>query len=111
MGEVIIDLGKADWIWNEDLNSHIPCCIQKVGDVRCGNGPLIGEAIWSGDCGKNHWPSLIQQGSVVLECRGCGKVINLDFIGDNEVSIEHMNGWTLPPILCPDCSVKKELTS
>lgn len=48
-------LGKADWIYNDDLGCHIPCCIQQVQFfVRCGNGPLEGEQITTGDCGLFH---------------------------------------------------------
>jgi hypothetical protein len=52
-------LGKADWIWDNELQTHIPCCTRHI-QIRdstyfpkCGNGPLVGEAILSGDCGEH----------------------------------------------------------
>jgi len=54
-------LGKADWIYGrtdpfEDPLSgmHIPCCsVVKSDGLTCGNGPLTGEAIETGDCGEH----------------------------------------------------------
>lgn len=52
-------LGKADWLWEEDLQMHIPCCSRTWLDaylkptVVCRNGPLVGEQIVTGDCGEH----------------------------------------------------------
>jgi hypothetical protein len=46
-------MGKADWQYQPDLDIHMPCCTRKVGHFRCGNGPLVGEQIGSGDCGEH----------------------------------------------------------
>lgn len=52
-----IALGKADWVWDSDLETHIPCCSQPKEFStmpRCGNGPLTTpEQIASGDCGEH----------------------------------------------------------
>lgn len=48
-------MGKADWLWNESLGIHLPCC--RVGNGyggTCGNGPLVGDQIKSGDCGEHN---------------------------------------------------------
>jgi hypothetical protein len=64
-------LGKADWIYDRDflgddsgLEMYIPCCSRgvyreipgrTVGQALypCGNGPLVGDQIKSGDCGQH----------------------------------------------------------
>jgi hypothetical protein len=59
------DMGKADWIYDEELGMHIPCCTRIVNHVgvfgdwkgKCGNGPLEGEALLAGDCGKHGPPA------------------------------------------------------
>lgn len=53
-------IGKADWLYDDEYDMHIPCCSQpnwfeKLGRVwRCSNGPLTGDQIMSGDCGEDH---------------------------------------------------------
>jgi hypothetical protein len=47
---------RADWLWDDDLDMHIPCCSQWDGRRKCGNGPLTGDQILTGDCGKAHEP-------------------------------------------------------
>lgn len=47
-------LGKADWLWDEELQMHVPCCSQSMRDRLCHNGPLVGEAVLTGDCGEMH---------------------------------------------------------
>lgn len=48
-------LGQADWLWDDELNCHIPCCTVPIGnrinEGRCHQGPLTGEQIATGDCG------------------------------------------------------------
>jgi hypothetical protein len=52
--EVVQVQGKAHWIWNDDLNMHIPCCSVVDSDgVWCGNGPLLDSMIEAGDCGEH----------------------------------------------------------
>lgn len=46
-------LGKADWRWDDELQMHLPCCSRPKGTWRCGNGPLVGDAILTGDCGEH----------------------------------------------------------
>lgn len=55
------ELGKADWIYDEEYDMHIPCCTKRRvkllasgGDVveKCGNGPLNDPEIASGICGS-----------------------------------------------------------
>ncbi len=47
--------GMADWIWDDELQMHIPCCSRRHRSWRCGNGPLTKpEDIASGDCGQTH---------------------------------------------------------
>lgn len=55
-------MGRADWLWDEDMEMHIPCCTVIIpagvgGGLlpahRCGNGPLVGEEIAAGDCGEH----------------------------------------------------------
>lgn len=46
-------LGRADWIYDEDLRVHIPCCTRRQAGHACGNGPLVGVAIGAGDCGEH----------------------------------------------------------
>ena len=51
------DLGKADWIWDEESQTHLPVCsqIRERGDGRkCGNGPLTDLQVLTGDCGDDH---------------------------------------------------------
>lgn len=45
--------GKADWIYDDEFDMHIPCCSQPKGQWRCGNGPLTADAILTGDCGEH----------------------------------------------------------
>lgn len=49
---------KCDWIWDEAIG-HMPCCTQMViddnGAIRkCGNGPLTGDQLQSGDCEQHN---------------------------------------------------------
>lgn len=50
-------LGKADWIYDDEMDLHLPCCTRRVKRFdrmeNCGNGPLVGEAILMGDCGEH----------------------------------------------------------
>jgi hypothetical protein len=57
-------MGKADWLYDREMDMHIPCCTRQVvtmqgtqqwvrGTRKCGNGPLTGEAILTGDCGEH----------------------------------------------------------
>lgn len=46
--------GKADWLYDHEWEMHIPGCSQPKGRWRCGNGPLTGDAIATGDCGEAH---------------------------------------------------------
>lgn len=54
-------MGKADWLWDDDLGVHVPCCtsyveikfeteLNKLMTVKCGNGPLVGSQIKTGRC-------------------------------------------------------------
>ena len=50
-------LGKATWAWDDELGMHIPVCsrwkVNRAGNiVRCGNGPLEGDAITEGTCSE-----------------------------------------------------------
>lgn len=49
-------LGCADWVWNDDTQTHDPCCSQYLEEEGrpCGNGPLKPEHIETGDCGRDH---------------------------------------------------------
>jgi hypothetical protein len=49
----LTSLGKAHWMWTEDLGCHVPCCSQRNDHEAC-NGPLVGGQIESGDCGTDH---------------------------------------------------------
>lgn len=50
------ELGKATWMWDQDLGLHLPVCsgwkhdLRRGGLYRCGNGPLTGENIDAGLC-------------------------------------------------------------
>lgn len=59
-------LGKADWIWDDELGVHLPCCVQireKGTGYKCGNGPLEGDQILTGDCGDDHqWSRQFSKG-------------------------------------------------
>ncbi len=47
-------LGKVDWIYDREIDSHIPCCPYWITfNVKCGNGPLTNEQIKTGHC-ENH---------------------------------------------------------
>lgn len=48
------ELGKADWMYDDEYEMHVPCCSQPKWNRRCGNGPLTGTAIRSGNCGEDH---------------------------------------------------------
>ena len=57
--------GACDWIWDDDDQAHHPCCSQLLEreGFKCGNGPLTGEAIVTGDCGIDHsQPYLFHKG-------------------------------------------------
>lgn len=43
---------------------------------------------------------------VVLECLRCGKPCLLPYTDDTRESVEitSIEGWTAPPLRCPDCS-------
>lgn len=54
------NLGRATWLWDNDLQVHIPCCTREVLDGRypaglraCGNGPLGDSQVEEGDCGEH----------------------------------------------------------
>lgn len=52
--DVIPALGKAHWMWDDEINFHIPCCaIVDDSGSWCGNGPLFDSMIASGDCGEH----------------------------------------------------------
>jgi hypothetical protein len=51
------DLGRADWLYDDELGCHIPSCSMYTGNWRCGNGPLQGDQITTGNCGKQHIPT------------------------------------------------------
>jgi hypothetical protein len=49
--------GKADWIWDEELGLHIPCCSRyrtsSTGAMqKCGNGPLGPKETKTGTCSQ-----------------------------------------------------------
>lgn len=57
-------IGKADWLWDDDLGCHIPCCtsytrieysaeLGRLATTKCGNGPLVGEQIQTGLCSEH----------------------------------------------------------
>lgn len=51
-----MNLGRADWLWDEDLMCHIPCCTRPRDShpsSKCGNGPLNTQQILTGDCGEH----------------------------------------------------------
>lgn len=54
-----VQLGKADWVYYEDLGAHMPVCtyVNKspggYGAGKCRNGPLTGDEITEGKC-KDH---------------------------------------------------------
>lgn len=59
MTSIIASPGKADWMYDEELQIHIPCCSQHRRldsgvTVKCGNGPLNADGIAAGDCGEDH---------------------------------------------------------
>jgi hypothetical protein len=41
---------------------------------------------------------------ISLNCFGCGKEVVLPYVGNRRVSIKPIEGWTGPPLLCPECS-------
>lgn len=57
-------IGKADWLYDEELGFHMPCCskyrflknLHRADGTRpvwkCHNGPLTGQQIMTGDCGS-----------------------------------------------------------
>lgn len=51
-------LGKADWIYDHELKTHVPSCSVQTGEheiQRCGDGPLTTDKqIRRGDCGASH---------------------------------------------------------
>lgn len=49
-------LGCADWVWNDDTQTHDPCCsrILEEEGFPCHSGPLKPEQIEAGDCGEDH---------------------------------------------------------
>lgn len=53
----ITDLGRADWLYDDELGCHIPSCSMYAGNWRCGNGPLEGDQITTGNCGRKHVPT------------------------------------------------------
>ncbi len=51
-----IDMGKATWEWDDELNCQVPCCSALTNDVdfqKCGNGPLTGDEIAAGRCSQH----------------------------------------------------------
>lgn len=53
-----VALGKADWVYDAEMDMHIPCCSQHKAThlgwlPKCGNGPLVGDQIRTGDCGEH----------------------------------------------------------
>lgn len=57
-------LGRAAWIWDDDMGMHVPVCSRWKHDVRkgglhmCGNGPLVTEEeLETGTCSEGpHLP-------------------------------------------------------
>jgi hypothetical protein len=61
----MISLGRADWIYDDEIGCHIPCCAMYIGNQRCGNNPLKGDQIRTGNCGNKHVPVSGKFGTVV----------------------------------------------
>lgn len=55
MGDLSKAMGKATWVWEEDLQCHVPCCtyLDPFDQRPCYNGPLVGDQIMTGDCGEH----------------------------------------------------------
>jgi hypothetical protein len=51
---IVMNPGRADWLYDAEFGGHIPCCSQPKGAWRCCNGPLDEDAVLSGDCGEQH---------------------------------------------------------
>ena len=54
------EMGRATWMWDDDLQVHLPCCTRLTGKHQvdgslrpCGNGPLDNSQIADGDCGEH----------------------------------------------------------
>lgn len=48
----------ADFIWANELGCFLPCCsVTKADGSVCGNGPLTGDQVNTGDCGEDHGSS------------------------------------------------------
>lgn len=54
-----------------------------------------------------------QDRGVTLNCLGCGREVVLPPAPDRPgyVSIEPIDGWTAPPLLCPECSKRGARTA
>lgn len=51
---VTYEQGRAHWLWNDELNCHIPCCSQLRSDgTWCCNGPLPDDRVPLGNCGEH----------------------------------------------------------
>lgn len=62
-------MGKADWKYDAEFDWHVPCCSVVVVSgttgspsetfpgIKCGNGPLTGDQLSTGDCGEHESPS------------------------------------------------------
>ena len=52
----MLPFGKADWLWDEELQTQIPCCSRLVQQTHrwktCGNR-LTPDQIEDGDCGQH----------------------------------------------------------
>lgn len=50
-------MGKATWVWDQELGMHIPTCSgykysNQRGTYQCGNGPLNDSELASGVCSE-----------------------------------------------------------
>jgi hypothetical protein len=48
-------LGRATWVWDDEMGMHLPTCSRykydiKRGTYQCGNGPLSDPEIVGGTC-------------------------------------------------------------
>ncbi len=65
-----MEMGKADWLWDEILKIHFPCCSYicvvdadgRRGAInKCGNRPLYGNQILTGLCDEHSDPLVQHQ--------------------------------------------------
>lgn len=87
-----------------------PCCGRSPMELRHTDRITLHDELVTCHENTRHRPGILTHDGVVLSCTGCGEPLPLPPVAGPPgssgpwVSIAGMDGWTAPPLMCPDCS-------